>query len=103
MCKALAVGASSVMVGRLVAGCEESPGKAFMKDGKFVKMFRGMAGCNYSLMQCMLICPKWRGLAEARMISTHRLSALRESRVIFHSRGPWSTCCRATATASRAV
>lgn len=46
MCKALAVGASSVMLGRLVAGCDESPGKAFLKDGKFVKMFRGMAGRN---------------------------------------------------------
>lgn len=44
MCKALAVGASSVMVGRLVAGCEESPGVALSKDGKFVKIYRGMAG-----------------------------------------------------------
>jgi hypothetical protein len=30
-----------------VAGCDESPGKSFLKDGKFVKMFRGMAGCTY--------------------------------------------------------
>ena len=44
MCKALGMGASSLMVGRLVAGCEESPGVAFNKDGKFIKMFRGMAG-----------------------------------------------------------
>ena len=50
MCKALAVGASCVMLGRLVAGCEESPGKAFLKDGKFVKMFRGMAGRKFTVI-----------------------------------------------------
>lgn len=44
MCKALAIGADSIMVGRLVAGCDEGPGKPILKDGKFVKMFRGMAG-----------------------------------------------------------
>lgn len=38
------MGADSIMVGRLVAGCEESPGVAFNKDGRFVKMYRGMAG-----------------------------------------------------------
>ena len=32
------------MVGRLIAGCEESPGISFNKDGKFVKIYRGMAG-----------------------------------------------------------
>jgi IMP dehydrogenase len=47
MCKALAIGADCLMVGRLVAGCDESPGKPLLKDGKFVKMFRGMAGCNF--------------------------------------------------------
>ena len=47
MCKALAMGANSIMVGRLVAGCEESPGVAFNKDGRFVKMYRGMAGRNF--------------------------------------------------------
>ena len=40
------MGANSIMVGRLVAGCEESPGIAFNKDGRFVKMYRGMAGRN---------------------------------------------------------
>ena len=51
MCKALAIGADCLMVGRLVAGCDESPGKQMLKDGKFVKMFRGMAGCNYDDIQ----------------------------------------------------
>ena len=46
MCKALAIGADCLMVGRLVAGCDESPGKPMLKDGKFVKIFRGMAGRN---------------------------------------------------------
>lgn len=49
MCKALSVGADSIMVGRLVAGCEESPGIAFNKDGRFVKMYRGMAGLGANL------------------------------------------------------
>ena len=51
MCKALAMGADSIMVGRLVAGCDESPGVAFNKDGKFIKIYRGMAGRNFILIQ----------------------------------------------------
>lgn len=50
MCKALAVGANSIMVGRLIAGCEESPGVSFNKDGKFVKIYRGMAGRKNTLI-----------------------------------------------------
>ncbi len=50
MCKALAVGASCLMLGRLIAGCEESPGVSFNKDGKFVKIYRGMAGCSYFII-----------------------------------------------------
>jgi IMP dehydrogenase len=42
--KALAAGASSVMVGNLLAGTEESPGKTLMKDNRKVKVIRGMAG-----------------------------------------------------------
>lgn len=44
MAKALAVGASSVMLGSMLAGTEESPGLPFLKDGTFVKIHRGMAG-----------------------------------------------------------
>lgn len=33
MCKALALGADCLMVGRLVAGTDESPGKPFLKNG----------------------------------------------------------------------
>ncbi len=44
MCKALGAGADCIMLGRLVAGCDESPSKAFYRDGKLVKIYRGMAG-----------------------------------------------------------
>jgi IMP dehydrogenase len=39
---ALAAGADCVMVGSLVAGTKESPGKIFFQDGKSVKQYRGM-------------------------------------------------------------
>lgn len=40
--KALAAGASSVMLGTMVAGCLESPGEQIMRDGHLYKSFRGM-------------------------------------------------------------
>ncbi len=42
--KALAAGASTIMAGSLLAGCDESPGKTLHKDGRKVKIVRGMAG-----------------------------------------------------------
>ena len=41
--KALAAGASSVMIGTLFAGCEESPALAFFRHNKRYKLTRGMA------------------------------------------------------------
>lgn len=40
--KALAAGASVVMVGSLVAGCEESPGETEIWQGRQFKVYRGM-------------------------------------------------------------
>jgi IMP dehydrogenase len=44
--KALAAGASTVMVGTMFASCEESPGKVVHKDGKDYKIARGMASMS---------------------------------------------------------
>jgi IMP dehydrogenase len=47
--KALAAGSSSVMVGSLMGGTDESPGKTLVKNGKKYKIYRGMASFYASL------------------------------------------------------
>jgi IMP dehydrogenase len=47
--KALAAGSSSVMIGSLFGGTDESPGKTLVKNGKKYKMYRGMASFYASL------------------------------------------------------
>ena len=43
MAKAFAAGASTVMIGNLFAGAEETPGEHIMEDGLSFKFYRGMA------------------------------------------------------------
>ena len=47
--KALAAGASSVMLGGMLAGCEESPGFTVIKNGRKFKVVRGMASLGANL------------------------------------------------------
>lgn len=47
--KALAAGASAVMIGSLFAGCEEAPGSPVIRDGQKVKVVRGMASLAASI------------------------------------------------------
>lgn len=44
ICKAIAAGADTVMLGNMLAGTDEAPGRVLVKDGKKVKIIRGMAG-----------------------------------------------------------
>ncbi|MGC9046811.1 MAG: IMP dehydrogenase, partial [Minisyncoccia bacterium] len=44
--KALAAGANFVMLGSLLAGTDEAPGKVFPLNGKIVKLFRGMSSAE---------------------------------------------------------
>ena len=53
--KALGAGADFVILGSLLAGTNESPGKVEMRDGKRVKSYRGMASREAQY--------KWRGRA----------------------------------------
>jgi IMP dehydrogenase len=47
--KALASGASTVMLGNFLAGTDESPGPVLVKDNKRVKLVRGMSGYGANL------------------------------------------------------
>lgn len=47
--KSLAAGAQTVMLGGLLAGCEESPGLTRIKDGQKVKIYRGMASFDAAM------------------------------------------------------
>ena len=40
--KALALGANAVMIGNLLAGCDESPGETILYQGRTYKTYRGM-------------------------------------------------------------
>lgn len=48
-CKALAAGASSVMLGWMLAGTDETPGQPFYEDGEKWKIYRGSASLEFQL------------------------------------------------------
>ncbi len=49
MVKALAAGATAVMIGSLFAGCEESPGATVIREGQKFKVVRGMASLGAAI------------------------------------------------------
>lgn len=48
-CKALAAGASSIMLGWMLAGTDETPGQPFYEDGEKWKIYRGSASLEFQL------------------------------------------------------
>ncbi|HQW36594.1 MAG TPA: IMP dehydrogenase [Thermoflexales bacterium] len=47
--KAIAAGASTAMIGSMLAGTDESPGNAVVRDGRRVKIVRGMASLTANI------------------------------------------------------
>jgi IMP dehydrogenase len=59
--KALAAGASTVMIGNLLAGTRESPGVTVVRNGRRFKASRGMASAEAALERRRREKPGWEG------------------------------------------
>ena len=59
--KALAAGASTVMVGNMLAGTRESPGVVVVRNGRRFKASRGMASAAATLERRRREKPGWEG------------------------------------------
>src|SRR5439155_15951002 len=65
--KALAAGASSVMIGSLFAGTEESPGETILYQGRTYKLYRGMGSLG-AMSERMSDRYGQRGVPEGKIV-----------------------------------
>ena len=75
--KALVAGADTVMVGALLAGCEEAPGELVFVNGKQYKAFRGMGSLERDQQpgqEVLLQGPLLPGRGRQRRLSSRRAS-----------------------------
>lgn len=62
--KALAAGASTVMLGNMLAGTRESPGVTIVRNGRRFKVSRGMASAGAAIERRRREKPGWEGEAD---------------------------------------
>lgn len=91
--KALVAGADTVMLGSLLAGCEESPGELIFVNGKQFKSYRGMG--SPALMQSRgkntsYSKDRYFGLTSPVMTSSSRKASKAASRSVVRWH-PWRT------------
>jgi len=104
--KALAAGASTVMIGSLFAGCEESPGSPVIRDGQKFKVVRGMASLGAAIgrkaaEKARTRAPKARRSGIRSCPRGWRRSCRIAAMSASCSTNWWAGCVQASATAAR--